>query len=152
VNPKEGSRNESAGRVPWYAEGVRFACQPDCGKCCTRHGEYDYVYLEREDVARLAAHFELPVKVFRERWTKKDDGHVVLRMDGPACPFLDGSRCTVYTARPRQCGSFPFWPENLKDRASWDELATFCPGVGQGDFIPLETIESAVSRINFSST
>jgi Fe-S-cluster containining protein len=140
VKSQDGSRNDSAQRRLWYADGLRFACQPDCGKCCTRHGTYDYVYLEDDDVERLAAHFDMPVGKFRARWTKKDDGHTILKMDGPACPFLDGARCTVYEARPGQCGSFPFWPENLESRANWDDLASFCPGVGQGDFVPLETI------------
>jgi Fe-S-cluster containining protein len=137
VSPKADSQGAGAARQPWYAEGVRFACQPDCGKCCTRHGEYDYVYLEGDDVERLAAHLALPVREFRARWTKKDDGHTILKMDGPACPFLSGTRCSVYAARPGQCGSFPFWRENLKTRASWDELGTFCPGVGAGELIPV---------------
>jgi len=134
------SSGTAAARRAWYADGVRFECQPDCGKCCTRHGEYDYVYLERDDVARLAAHFDMPVAAFRERWTKKDDGHTILKMDGPACPFLDGTRCTVYGARPTQCGTFPFWPENLKSVKTWNELGEFCPGVGKGNVIPLHTI------------
>ena len=125
---------------PWYAEGLRFACRPDCGRCCTRHGEYDYVYLERDDVARLAAHFEMPVAQFRKLRTRRDDGHTILRMNGPACPFLEGSRCSVYDARPAQCRTFPFWPENLKTRARWEELADFCPGVGAGDTLPLHVI------------
>ena len=140
MNREDGSRDDSAKRRAWYAEGLRFACQPDCGKCCTRHGPYDYVYLEREDVSRLASHFRMPVREFRARWTKKDDGHTILKMDGPACPFLDGARCTVYEARPGHCGSFPFWPENLSSRATWDELESFCPGVGKGDFVPLDAI------------
>jgi Fe-S-cluster containining protein len=140
VNPQDRSRDGAPARRAWYADGLHFACQPDCGKCCTRHGDYDYVYLEREDVARLASHFGMPIREFRSRWTKRDDGHTILKMDGPACPFLDGSRCTVYPARPRQCDSFPFWPENLKSRERWDELGTFCPGVGKGDFIPLHVI------------
>ena len=102
-----------AKRDPWYADGVRFECQPDCGKCCTRHGEYDYVYLERDDVERLADHFNLTVPEFRARWTKKDDGHTVLKMDGPACPFLEGTR---------------------------EDLSTFCPGVGADELIPLHVI------------
>jgi uncharacterized protein len=140
VKVQDGSPGISAKRRPWYAEGVRFACQPDCGKCCTRHGTYDYVYLEGDDVQRLASHFDVTVEEFRARWTKKDDGHTVLKMDGPACPFLQGALCTVYQARPGQCGSFPFWPENLKSRAAWDELGAFCPGIGQGDLVPLHEI------------
>lgn len=135
----------NAAPLPWYRDGVRFACQPDCGKCCTRHGEYDYVYLETDDVSRLAAHFDLPVGEFRARFTRQDDGHTVLTMDGPACPFLAGSRCSVYEARPSQCGTFPFWPENLKTRAGWNDLATFCPGVGKGELIPLQVIRDNLS-------
>jgi Fe-S-cluster containining protein len=142
VHDPDRSPNGSAKRPVWYAEGVRFACQPDCGKCCTRHGDYDYVYLERDDVRRLAAQLKLTITAFRARWTRRDDGHTILKMDGPACPFLDGSRCAVYDARPRQCGSFPFWPENLKTRAQWDELATFCPGIGKGDFVPLHAVRA----------
>lgn len=146
MNPPDGSPNDVPKRRAWYADGLRFACQPDCGKCCTRHGEYDYVYLEPDDITRLAAHFELPVKKFRAKWTKKDEGHTVLKMDAPACPFLDGSRCTVYGARPRQCESFPFWPENLATPEGWDELATFCPGVGKGDFVPLHVMRDQLRR------
>lgn len=134
--------SDPAARRTWYEDGLRFACQPDCGKCCTRHGDYDYVYLEGDDVPRLAAHFDLPVEEFLLRHTKIDEGHTILRMDGPDCPFLDGSRCSVYGARPAQCETFPFWPENLKNKKRWDELASFCPGIGQGDFVPVETIRA----------
>jgi len=140
VNEGGESSGTSTARRAWYADGVRFSCQPDCGKCCTRHGDYDYVYLDGGDVTRLAAHFDMPVAQFRKRWTRKDDGHTILKMDGPACPFLDGTRCGVYGARPTQCGTFPFWPENLKSAKTWDELADFCPGVGQGELIPLHVI------------
>ena len=140
MSASDDTTGSRSARHPWYAEGVRFTCRPDCGKCCTRHGDYDYVYLEPSDVRRLAAHFELPVPEFRARYTKKDDGHTVLRMDGPACPFLEGSRCSVYGARPAQCGTFPFWPENMKSRAAWDELAGFCPGVGEGELVALHVI------------
>ena len=139
--PGDGPRPPDAPRDPWYAKGLRFACQPDCGKCCTRHGEYDYVYLENDDVARLAAHFEMPIRAFRARYTRKDDGHTILRMAGPACPFLEGSACTVYRARPTQCATFPFWPEHLAHPARWEELRSFCPGIGEGTLVPLHVIE-----------
>jgi hypothetical protein len=65
VNSRDASPERNAKRRPWYAEGLRFACQPDCGKCCTRHGTYGYVYLEPDDVSRLAAHFDLSIEAFR---------------------------------------------------------------------------------------
>ena len=143
--PPDETIAPSAGRRPWYSDGLRFACRPDCGRCCTRHADYGYVYLDRSDVARLAAHFQTTVKDFRARWTRKDDGHTVLKMDEAACPFLDGTRCTVYGARPGQCGSFPFWPENLRNPARWEALAEFCPGIGEGNIVPLHVIREQVS-------
>lgn len=127
-------------RRPWYAEGLRFSCRPDCGRCCTRHGDYDYVYLTRADVSRLAAHFGMATDEFRRAWTRKDDGHTILAMDGPTCPFLRGSSCSVYPARPEQCGTFPFWKDNLASEARWTELGSFCPGIGEGEIVPLHVI------------
>ena len=150
MSPPDEATDAPATRRPWYADGVRFTCRPDCGKCCTRHGDYDYVYLDRADVRRLAAHCDMTVLAFRTKWTKKDHGHTVLRMDGPACPFLAGTRCSVYGARPSQCGTFPFWPENLKTRADWDGLREFCPGVGDGELVPLHVIREHLRSRSWS--
>jgi Fe-S-cluster containining protein len=128
--------------LPWYAEGLRFTCQPECGKCCTRHGAYGYVYLEDGDDERLAEHLGLDLATFRRTHTARDDGHLILKMEEPACPFLDGARCRVYEARPTQCRTFPFWPENLRSRARWERLRSFCPGIGEGKLLSLPEIRS----------
>lgn len=132
-------------RAPWYASGLRFECQPDCGRCCTRHGDYGYVYLEEGDLRSLAAHFGLSVAEYRRRFTRREDGWTVLRIEGEACPYLDGARCTVYEARPTQCRTFPFWRTNLRTPAAWESLATFCPGIGRGEVVRLHRIRDAAS-------
>ncbi len=131
-----GGRNS-----PWYAEGLRFSCQPECGACCVDHGSYAYVYLEGDDAARLASFLESDLDSFLETHTEVDDGERILRMNGPECPFLDGARCTVYPARPAQCRTFPFWSENLASRRAWRRLREFCPGIDRGERHDLIAIE-----------
>ena len=142
MSPAPPSR---APRAPWYASGLRFECQPDCGRCCTRHGDYGYVYLEDDDLRSLAAHHGLGVAEYRRRFTRREDGHTLLKIDGEVCPYLDGARCTVYDARPTQCRTFPFWKSSLRTPAAWEALASFCPGIGRGDVVPLHQIRDAAA-------
>jgi len=124
----------------WYGDGLRFECQPDCGACCVNHGDYSFVYLEDGEVDALAEFLEIGRSEFLRRFTAVDDGHIVLRMDAPACPFLVDDRCSVYPVRPVQCSTFPFWKENLRTRANWSKLKEFCPGIGKGERVDLDTI------------
>ena len=126
------SRESQDRPAPWYADGLRFECQTDCGACCTNHGSYEYVYLNDAEIRKLSSHLELEIDVFLERYTVCESGWVVLRMDEPDCPFLDGASCKVYPVRPVQCRTFPFWKENLRSRRRWERLAEFCPGIGRG--------------------
>ncbi len=130
----------------WYARGLCFTCQPGCGRCCTNHDDYAQVYLEGDDLPRLAAHFELSDEAFRRHYTALDDGFVVLAAEAPDCPFLDGDRCTVYEARPTQCRTFPFWPEHLTSRGAWEAVAHFCPGIDRGERHPLAMIEQLAAE------
>ena len=132
--------------TPWYADGLRFECQADCGRCCTNHGKYAYVYLDGDDLSRLAAVLGISPGEFRERYTTLDDGYVVLVMDTPSCPFLHGSRCSVYEARPEQCRAFPFWQEHLRSRRSWERTEEFCPGINRGRLQSLEAIRQRLDQ------
>ena len=136
-------------RKPWYAEGLQFECQPDCGACCTNHDDYAYVYLEGDDLERLADLLKLTPEECAERYTMQDDGYTVLRMDEPECPFLEGSSCGIYLARPAQCSTFPFWKENLKSPRAWRRVCEFCPGIDKGEAHPLVVIQNHLSSRRF---
>lgn len=145
MNDERGLAGRSRKRSPWYGEGLRFTCVPACGACCTKHGDCDYVYLDGDDVERLAAHFGWTSQEFLARHGAEDDGLTILRMDGPACPFLEGARCAVYAGRPRQCRTFPFWKENLRTRSAWESLREFCPGIGEGEAHTIEAIRARLA-------
>ncbi len=138
------ARRRRAARLrPWYAGGLRFECQPGCGWCCTRHDGHDFVYLDPEDVWRLALALGLSAAELRRRHTVRGPGWTALRMAESACPFLDGGRCRVHAARPAQCRTFPFWPENLRSPTAWRALRASCPGMGRGRLWSLAAIRSA---------
>ncbi len=132
-------------RKKFYQDGLRFECQGD-GRCCRSRGEYGYVYLSFSDRRRLAAHFKMTLSQFTGQYTEKEDGQYQLKYPDRDCPFFRDNRCTVYPARPRQCRTWPFWPENMK-RAVWEnEIATYCPGIGKGRLYSAEEIDDIIAK------
>ena len=126
---------------PWYANGLRFTCTR-CGNCCRNHGDYAFVYLAEADVSAIARHLGLSREDFLRTHCQTVDGWVTLRMDSPACPFLEaGQTCAIYPVRPKQCATWPFWKENL-ERATWEgEVKADCPGIDRGELHSREEIE-----------
>lgn len=126
---------------PWWHQGVRFECQ-GTGRCCISRGRYGFVYLTLEDRRRLAKHFGLSTQSFTRRHCARTEGFFHLKtVEGP-CQYLEGTRCGVYEARPGQCRTWPFWPENLRSRQAWASAKrrTPCPGMDEGKLIPVEAI------------
>ncbi len=127
-------------RGAWWADGVRFACQPDCGRCCDESG--GIVYLSRNDAKRLAEHTNLSVRDFLKKdCTTTLDGRYILRSnqsDG-ICIYLDEKKqCTIYEVRPQQCKTFPWWGENLRSKRSWNKVKSSCPGLTAEDAIVIK--------------
>lgn len=142
-SPDGSSANDAAHAAhsePWYADGLAFACT-GCGNCCT--GAPGYVWVTDEEIAAIAAFREQPVSHVRLQATRPARGKTTLRdrFNGD-CVYLDAEtrRCTIYPVRPKQCRTWPFWPETLRSPQTWAAAARGCPGIGRGDFVPLEQI------------
>ena len=127
----------------WYARGLAFSCH-QCNNCC-RGVQPGFVYVSPRQIERIAKHLELDVRTFKKRFVTTDENDEVVLTLGPEgdCVFWrDG--CTIYPARPRQCRTFPFWPENLESRESWESLKVFCHGIDQGRLYPVSEIGSVL--------
>ena len=80
---------------------------------------------------RLGTKYSLKERSARDNWD---------------CVFLESQnglrRCSIYTARPQQCRTWPFWDENLRTPQAWDAAAESCPGMNAGkknyEFVQIE--------------
>jgi hypothetical protein len=117
-------------KSPWYGHGLAFECQR-CRSCC--RGEPGYVWVDDAEIDALAGRLGQPRDEFVREHCRTVGGRVSLRerSDGD-CVLLGPDGCLVYEARPRQCRSFPFWPEHVASAAAWKRLGRVCPGVDRG--------------------
>jgi Fe-S-cluster containining protein len=144
VSRAAGEASGAAPR-PWYADGLRFSCT-GCGKCCHNHGDgFEYVYSTRRERQAIARSLGVSLRAFEREYCENVDGFLSFRTKDKACVFLDGKACGIYALRPAQCRSFPFWAELLEDRDTWErDVASFCPGVGQGALHDADAIRTAL--------
>jgi Fe-S-cluster containining protein len=126
---------------PWYARGLRFHCQR-CGGCC--RGQEGYVWVTPDEIARIAEFRKETPEAFQREHVRWVEGRLsLLEKPGGDCEhFVKGAGCSVYSVRPPQCRTWPFWPVNVATPAAWKQTGTKCPGVGAGDRVSAECIES----------
>jgi uncharacterized protein len=124
---------------PWYRDGLRFTCTR-CGHCCT--GEPGFVWVNRAELEAIAAHRDEPLEEVTALYTRPSGSRRTLREKANGdCVFWDREAgCTVYSVRPRQCRTWPFWESNVATPAAWERAKRVCPGSGEGELIPAEEI------------
>jgi len=117
------------GEDDWFRDGLRFGCA-QCGDCCTGEG---YVWVNRREILALAELLALSSDEFGSRFLRRaPNGRLSLTDNAAgACIFWERG-CQVYSARPKQCRTFPFWSENLTDPGAWKRVGLGCKGVGTG--------------------
>lgn len=116
----------------WYHKGLKFSCT-ECGKCC--RGAAGYVWISLEEIQEQAHFLHLPLEEFVFRYVRKIGNRYSLREvkigSEYHCVFLDDKTCTLYSKRPMQCRTFPWWPQNIKTAEAWENLSTSCEGVNR---------------------
>jgi Fe-S-cluster containining protein len=117
--------------------GLRFECQPGCTNCCTQKG---FVYLTEPDLTRIAKYLGMPAADFERRYVYRTTRQLRLRVPRQVqCHFLRDGGCSIHPVKPAQCRIFPFWPELVDDKREWRKTAAWCPGIGKGELVQIET-------------
>jgi Fe-S-cluster containining protein len=148
--PKEQTMAaDSRDNEPWYKDGLRFTCT-GCGDCCT--GSPGYVWVNNEEIAKMAALVRLSVEDFEAKHVRQIGVRKsLIEYENGDCVFFDNKsrKCGVYSARPRQCRTWPFWDSNIRTPDAWADTCHVCPGSGQGRLYQLEEVQqqAAVIRI-----
>jgi hypothetical protein len=118
--------------MTWYKKGLRFKCT-GCGACCTK--EPGYVWLSAEEIEGISTHLNISKEEFLRKYTRSIFGRISLLEHKVTydCVFLKDSKCTIYSARPKQCRTFPWWKENLETPEAWKDTARRCEGIDHPD-------------------
>ena len=134
-------------KAEWYADGLRFECT-QCGNCCT--GPPGYVWFNNRETEAMAKATGLSPVEFREKYAHRHAGKWTLnevrnKQGHFDCVFLERddkgrALCGVYSVRPQQCRTWPFWPENLRHETAWRRAANGCPGMNSGNFYPADQV------------
>lgn len=136
------SLNVISQNEPWYKQGLNFKCT-ECGQCCT--GSPGHVWVSDDEIQKMADYLKISVKDFNMRYIRRVNGKLALveMSKNYDCIFLKDRKCSLYTVRPKQCRTFPWWPQNLSSKEAWDEAALYCEGIQKdAPIVPLSKIES----------
>jgi len=120
--------------------GLRFECQPGCTNCCRQKG---FVYLTEADLTRISKYLGMQPREFERAYVYRTKHLLRLRMPRhTTCHFLAENGCSIHAVKPTQCRIFPFWPELVEAKREWRKTAAWCPGIGKGEFIQIETAKA----------
>jgi len=104
-------------------------CKICKGYCCKGEG---YVFLTQSDIEGIAAYLNLEKEQFLKTYARKFYDKIALaniKVNGEyKCCFLDDEGlCEIYTKRPLQCRTFPFW-DSMRE-LSLEDLNQLCPAI-----------------------
>jgi Fe-S-cluster containining protein len=108
------------------------------------------VFLTKHDLQTLACANGLANEAFTAAYCRWVDYGPEKRLslkektNGDCVFWKEG--CAVYTSRPLQCRTYPFWPAALETPENWKTFTADCPGTHNGTRRTLAYIERQLSR------
>ena len=141
---------DSSVNPTWYAAGLAFECQ-QCGRCCSGPEE-GYVWVTEVEIAQIAALLGITPERFRNHHCRRVSGRYTIleHRHSRNCTFLEpchgGLGCSIYSVRPSQCRTWPFWQHNLDAPDDWARAGQRCRGINRGKLFTLEEIEGRLRR------
>ncbi len=117
-----------------------------CGRCCSGPAE-GYIWVTRPEIELIAEFLKISAGRLRQKFLKRVGLRttIIEHHATKNCAFLQGidnqKRCMIYSVRPNQCRTWPFWPSNLKNPGDWNKAAQKCPGINRGKLYSFEEIE-----------
>jgi Fe-S-cluster containining protein len=98
------------------------------------------VYLTETDIVRAAVFLGLSAAEFEKKFVYRTTNLRRLRTPRHAqCGFLRADGCSIHSVKPVQCRTFPFWPEMVESEEEWRKTAEWCPGIGKGELVQIES-------------
>ena len=129
-------------KTPWYVGGLYFGCQ-QCGRCCSGPGE-GYIWVTKQEIQIIADFLKMTSEEVRSKFLRRVGLRttIIEQPNTRDCMFLNNQKkCTIYSVRPTQCRTWPFWPNNLTNPNSWNKAGERCPGINRGRRYSPEEIE-----------
>jgi Fe-S-cluster containining protein len=124
-------------RSYFFDEGIYFACR-QCGACCT--GSSGTIYVSAEEIVSISQFLECSESEFIEKYLYPfRDSFSIKEKENGDCIFYEKG-CIINPVKPNQCGSYPFWRENLRSTYKWKQTQADCPGIGKGRLYSKEEI------------
>lgn len=115
----------------FFDDGLQFQCQ-QCGGCCT--GDPGFVRVTPGEIEAISKYLGLAQSFFKKQYLYRcREGFCINEDEKGRCLFYQDG-CRIYTVRPLQCRTFPFWCDNLRSEKKWRQIAAECPGIGKGRF------------------
>jgi Fe-S-cluster containining protein len=139
------------GKNKWYAAGLHFECL-QCGRCCSGPAE-GYIWVTRPEIRLIASHLNISVSELKKKFLKRVGFRrtIIEDIHTRDCIFLrqtpQGRGCAIYSVRPQQCRTWPFWPGNLINPGSWNTAAHKCPGINRGRIYTPQQVQDKDSEL-----